>query len=511
MRLADVIDLEARLLADEEAAPEALRTRDRAVAARLDPAADDRSLLRAWLAALREGPGPSPGEQVAQARSLLGFGLVVLGLAAGFAAASAALAYDGRHPVNALTFLWVFVFAPILLLVFVLLSLALRRSLPGLARGVPGVGLLRAATAWLASVALRAVERLRRERRTGALDEAGRVLRQVRRRGVLWRPLERWSLLAAMQAFAVAFFAAALTRVLLLVAFSDIAFAWSTTLQVGPETLHDVVSALAAPWRWALPDAAPSEELVALTRYSRLEAAYLAAAGGRAPDPLVIGGWWPFLFVATAVYGLLPRLALWIAAQVLLRRALRRLPLDTPDVQRVLRRLRYPVVETDPTSAAAPLRPRLAEVAAPAAPATPTAGPAPADAAQACALVVWRDAPVDDALRQEVEARLRWPVRRVLSAGGADYGEEQATIVALGAAGGAEAVLVVAEPFEAPDRAFLRFLRATRQAVGPRRPIVVALAGAAAGPAGGDVVQLWREGLAALGDPYLDLEPLEAA
>jgi hypothetical protein len=73
--------------------------------------------------------------------------------------------------------------------------------------------------------------------------------------------------------------------------------------------------------------------------------------------------------------------------------------------------------------------------------------------------------------------------------------------------------VVVAEGFEAPDRAALRFLRELRGAAGPRHQVLVVLVDAAGGAVRGAPeaeVAIWRDGLARLEDPYLFVEALGA-
>jgi hypothetical protein len=77
-----------------------------------------------------------------------------------------------------------------------------------------------------------------------------------------------------------------------------------------------------------------------------------------------------------------------------------------------------------------------------------------------------------------------------------------------------DTVAVVAEAFEAPDRGVRRLLSDLRGALGPRRPLLVLLVGAAADgprpPRDADV-SIWRDGLAPLEDPHLSVEPLRGA
>jgi hypothetical protein len=205
-----------------------------------------------------------------------------------------------------------------------------------------------------------------------------------------------------------------------------------------------------------------------------------------------VGGWWRFLVAALVTYGLLPRLLLLVAARWRAARLLRRLPLDDAEVTRVVHRLAEPHVETRAA-------PDAADVAAPADAHAPPAAPEAA-AGGRCAVVVWRDAPVGPEVRAEVERRAGCPVLALHAAGGVDDPE-------LPPLDGAEPVVVVAEAWESPDKATVRFLRALRAALGPRRHLLVLLLETAR-PGEIPSVKVWRERLAALEDPFLAVEPL---
>jgi hypothetical protein len=498
MTIADLIDLEAQLARDRDADARALEARDRALLHEEGPdARDRRGVLRKWLGALRtHEPGHlRPGRKVETSLRVVRTGLVVAGLVLGWGAAAAVLQYTGGHPVNVWDFLLVFVGVQVLLLVFLLGSFVI----PVAEMGVPIVGVLRS----MAAVAYpRLVERgLGSEAR---VSEWRQLWHGLRSRRSLYRHVEPWILLGLTQSFGVAFNLAALLACLRLVTFSDLAFSWSTTLvPLDPERFHALVKGIAAPWAWAWPEAVPSPELVAATRYSRLDAAYVGSAGRRAVEPGLVGGWWPFLVAALGCYGLLPRLVMLLVARGWSAHLLRKLPLDDVEVSRVVSRLTAPYVET---------RGAGSEEAPPQWPAPLASAPAPVGADARCGVVLWRDVPSDEAVRTAVARHARCQVASVQPAGGRDYqegGVDWGTIAA-----GVDGFLVVAEGWEAPDRGALRLLRQLRAVLGARRPLRVLLVNQAGGgwsPPPPDQVELWRHGLARLEDPYLAVEPLQEA
>jgi hypothetical protein len=333
VRLAEIVDLEWQLWRDEETVRagdfEPLLARDRAIGAASlaemlgrDGAADAharvaadprfrRELCRRWRERVRRQAPELPGERVEKGYRVVRWLVVLVGLLAGVGAASAALAYDGGQPVNVFGFVAVF-FALQIALLAALLWVLLRS---GHAGGGERLGVVHALLARL--MRARFVDRLLGER-GGQLAETLAVLRS---RGSLYGRLERWMLLATTQAFGVAFNLAALCTCLWLIAFTDLAFCWSTTLDLGPRTVHGWMRALALPWAWT-GEAVPSLDVVQASQWVRMRQAF---AGGLdlAQATALSSKWWSFLVAGLVSWGLVPRLAVLAFATWRQRRALR--------------------------------------------------------------------------------------------------------------------------------------------------------------------------------------------
>ncbi len=470
LSLQEVVDLEARLEADREGDPAALAQRDAALG--LDRQASDLALLREWVAV--EG---GLGRRVVGAARLLRSALLLCGVLIGWGVATGLLAYDGKAPVSVLGWLGVAVCAQVLLLSFTLLGLAVWRLAPTFYERVGLWQDLRGLVGW-------GLRRLVARVETSDLQR----LHRLRSRGLLYRAQEAWLGLELLQGFALAFNLGLLARLLQQVVFSDIAFGWGTTLEMAPATFHGVVEVLALPFGWVA-STTPSAELVEATRFTRMGASFASPAGVQ-----LAGGWWPFLCAITLTYGLLPRLLLWIYAARGRVRSLANLPLDTPELQRVLRRLRTPMLLTE-----APDREddgRLPEVAA-----------APAVALEAKAAFGLRWGALEDRDEALVEAirAMGAGVDTLAAAGGADYAADLAHLESLQAEPPPQ-VLLVAEGFDEPDRALRRYLTQIRARVGAAVPLVVLLIEAEL-----EDLQRWRAMLAGLADPYLDVQLLERA
>jgi hypothetical protein len=493
MTLADLIDLEFRLEADRALDLDALRVRDREIGLRNGalPAAKSQQLLL-WLDALRaRGAGHRQlGPRVLRGARLLSALLAVLGLLAGSGTARVLLFFDGDRPVNVLPVLGVLVLLQIALLSLVGASVVLTLVMPGVARNLPLVGDLRSL---LRGLAARLADLGRR--RGGSTARVVTALHRLRARSALHQRVEMWWMTLIAQSFGIAFNAGALAVLLLLPTVLKYSFCWSTTLDLGPLALHRFTSVLSWPWSGLLPAAVPSLGLIEATQFDLLARAYV---GGALPAS---EAWWPFLLAAVGCYGLLPRVVLAVGSAVALRRALHRMPFDTPDVEAVLRRLGLPLVETQglqPSSGGATL-PESVGAALQA---------VPAPAAGECVVVAWRDLELDRVwLERWLRRQFGWTVGAVLRAGGADFAVDDATIRA--AVAGGLPIAVAAESFEPPDKAVRGFLAELRGAARPATHLLVALVDAPQGATASTRKQdfeIWSAQLAALEDAYLSVE-----
>lgn len=501
VKLADVIDLEAQLALDEAQPRGALHARDRAIYLGLEPTpVTDAGAVLGWLTALRERFGaPRLGASVTRGQRLVGLVLVVAGLLSGWATAELLLAFsEGGAPVNVGGFLAVAVLAQLVGVAVLLVGLALRPLLPTLSLA----GDLNSVVRMLARKLEPSGDRLVRLSGLDA-EQLSVAYRRVRTRVGLYSRLERYALLALGQQFFIAFNVGLLLSILRLVVFTDLAFGWSTSLaSADAHSVHRLCRLLAAPFGSFFPDAVPSRELIEHTQYFRLDGRFAEASPGTKGDALMARKWWPFLVACTVTYGLLPRVLLGVLFGVQLRAAERRVPLDTPDIQALLGRLRSPEVSTR----AMVMRPQVAEPAH-------DVSQGEAAATGVIELVLYRDLPTPPELLRGPLLDLGFEVRDAHRAGGLDARADEALCLALGQQ--ARPVGVVTEAWEAPDAGFRGFLAGLRGALGPRVPIWVVLVGEGSAQGFGaptaEDVQVYRDRLTLLEDPYLRVETLQPA
>lgn len=138
----------------------------------------------------------------------------------------------------------------------------------------------------------------------------------------------------------ISFAVAGVLTLVLMVVVQDLAFGWSTTLDTGASGYHQLLTTLAAPWAAFWPAAVPDLALVEATRFFRAE----AGTGAIAPERW--GHWWPFVTMLWISWVLVPRLLLFLASILLLRRKARQLLANHPGMHALLYRMETPTLDT---------------------------------------------------------------------------------------------------------------------------------------------------------------------
>ncbi len=494
LKLEDLIDLEYQLHLDESADHHALRERDRAVGLALAGKAHGRrALFLAWLEKMRgETDEDFPGKRAVSAIGMVSLLLGLTGLLLGAGTALGVFAYEGDRPVNVVNVLGVFVLLQLLLLVFWILAILPAgwiKWLPGASKARDLLRLL--SPGRLLPALLRFLPGAHRQ----SLKEAYGSLQAFNQS---YGKLRFWLLARLSQDFALCFNLGALLVFLYMVAVTDLAFAWSTTLDVEPSRLHQLTNALAAPWSWRFPELAPTLDLVQATRYSRHLGEYISTNGGP-PDVADLGRWWSFLWISMMIYGLFPRLLTNYISNARFNRALKNVPLDRAAFQILHERLTEPLAEFHAEEDRS-RHPDNANSGGGIGSVPPPGG--------SYAAVNWGalDLP-DDRIQKLLSRRLNCRVEKILKAGGADYEEDERTLTALENAAPDVNAAVLVKAWEAPTRDFTNFLAEIREKLSPRAAIVVVpvdldSSGDPAEPARDDLEQ-WEKRLRTLGDPCL--------
>ena len=487
--LARVVDLADRLESDASVDPEVRRRRDRSLGRELAGRVDDATArVEAWLDGVRAGPDPTAGERAARAERTLRVVLVLAGGALGAGAAWAFFHYDGSRPVNVVQILAFFVGLQALLL-FGTAVLALpeswRARVPGLA-AVQDVLRLASPGRWQPLL-----RRLLPPAQRQAVERAAGLAKRHQR---LYGDVQKWSFLALSQWFAVAFQLAAWATAAALITFSDLAFGWSTTLDVSVPDLHRGVSALSGPWARIWPDAVPGLTLVRDTQYFR-------GQGGLVIDALGSAGWWRFLLAAMLVYGVTPRVVALGLSAWQRRRALARAFQHFPGVAELHDRLDSRWVET---AAESPERHPSSR--------TPGVRRPPRSRPERLRAVRWSGLTASESDVLRLLGTLGGDVAEVLDGGAGSGRSDRELCDRLASDEAAPALLV--KSWEPPLGEFLDWLAELRERLGDGRVVfVLPLAESAEGPvlAVGPAADTWTRRLDQAGDPWLDVVTGESA
>jgi len=152
-----------------------------------------------------------------------------------------------------------------------------------------------------------------------------------------------WIVLKRSQLIALAFSFGLLLALFGMVVTQDIAFAWSTTLEISPEGFAHFLEILSTPWHSLFPSAVPSVELVSQSQYFRLgehlNPQMVANASG-------LGAWWKFLLLLTLFYALFLRLLLFLFAHFALGRAIQKSFLTLVGSRELLSEMNHSVIST---------------------------------------------------------------------------------------------------------------------------------------------------------------------
>ena len=486
--LGNLIELIEVLDADFAIDLEKRKQRDRGIGRKLQryrnkPATQ----IRVWLQEINPATARNNALRGTRLYHALCLGLVIAGLLTGWGLASTVLFYDGNQPINIVNAVVVLVLPQILLLLVWLVS-ALPMRLPLLSNIGTTLGFLNPG---------RLAGHL-----AGLFGE-----QETRGLATLWDPdnvailsaSARWLFSFWSQLFAFSFNIGALVAAFFLVSFSDLAFVWSTTLDISNATFHQLITTLSTPWSSFFPDAVPGSELIANSRYYRLEEGSLAGAAIPSPQLAIdLGQWWPFLIAAITCYGLLPRLLTLGISWSRFRHHLRKALCNLPGAPELLARMNSPLVTTLAVQSE-----ETGEITAD----NTAAGPDATRYAVRCQIVDWSGACTRP---DEITIQLGTmgiEVLKFLRAGGRMTTEQDQELAASLCRRKPEGVGIMVRAWEPPLLDFLDFVRDIRRQCGRGKPVIVLLRGEQDGVSEADR-NTWQLTLARLGDPDLHVEAI---
>ncbi len=500
MKLSHIIDIEYQLHRDAESDPARLRDRDRNIGMKYSGAKEDRSSMFCfWLENLKNG-NLMPGHYFCSVLTFLRYSVFFFFLFSGALTCAGILAYDGSKPVNIVNFIAVFTGLHILFYLLFFLNLLpdyIRRRLPLIGDFYRFIGFVFRRIMDIAGTRFL-------KNRTKSISHISVVLNRVKSRHAIYQNIERWLLFSITQLGGFAFSLGALFVCTYLIIFSDLAFAWNTTLDVSPDTFQRIVTVISTPWSYFLNNLVPTIDLVESTRYFRLDGNY----SGPHDSALAAGGWWPFMICILIFYGLIPRTVFLMLSGFKLLYVQNRAAWLSAELDSLYRRLTSPLYlsqSEEPDFTANNKEKQDVKKSN-----------GCLTGAQSCFLIVWGELDIKDAeIRKIVKSVFDWDTNITLYAGLFDNLQDEETLKWFKDNPDTKPVLFIAESWEAPGKAVEHFLRHLRRNIKDNRSIVIGLVNIdqenkIAPPSQTDW-QNWQNCIVRLNDPFIVIEPVIGA
>ncbi len=152
-----------------------------------------------------------------------------------------------------------------------------------------------------------------------------------------------WLILNRIQLLTISFLSGILVSLIVSVISKDLAFGWSSTLNISPKELYDFFQTISLPWSWLCHCGSPSLELIEKSQFFRL--------GGKLSKEYIsharlLGNWWQFLVFAIIFWGIFPRIILLFITKYFLNRAIDKSYLQNTKSKALLHNMNTQIVKT---------------------------------------------------------------------------------------------------------------------------------------------------------------------
>ena len=244
-----------------------------------------------------------PGRMFSLLYTWMVYTAVLSGALSGISMAYSFLAYHGTRPINVAVFIAFFIVLQVILIVFTLVVL-LRRFIRLKTRtDTPHHAIIHTGLVFLffdfLPRCLKKAGGLMLQKNRATLEYTVSLIRTKNRE---YRVLFFWPFFMIASLFAFSFSTGAVGGTFFRVVVSDMAFGWQSTLMASSERVHDIVSMMALPWSWFMP------ETLAFPSFEAVEGSRILLKDGISvlkTEDLV--SWWPFLCMGILFYAILPR------------------------------------------------------------------------------------------------------------------------------------------------------------------------------------------------------------
>lgn len=279
-----------------------------------------KTMLKAWIKEYRQKLPSLHSEIFCKHLYSISLMLGILAFLLGVGTSMGLLSYNGSQPVNLIYILSIAVFIPLLSIILTVVSMYRAKN--------PYNILVHISPAyWLEKLYTKIFVNVNPYKSVAKIDPK----------------LFNWIIIKRAQLLSLLFSVGLLLGFMAIVATRDIAFAWSTTLDISPEQFHYFLQLLASPWADIAPTAVPSVEIVQGSQYFRL--------GDRLDSSMVskvheLGSWWRFLALSIFFYAVLLRLIMLLISSAMSTRVLVSSMLGTAEVSEILSQMSTPTLST---------------------------------------------------------------------------------------------------------------------------------------------------------------------
>ena len=302
----------------------------------------DSALLFSWLKFRKEEKGLPvlPGTFFSSLYTSMVYIMAFSGLIAGIVTVYSFLAYHGARPVNVTSFTALFI---LLQVAFILLSLVLVAQRTLRKNNHDTGSIVHTLVSFLFFNALPKIIKKRgwiiSNQKIDDLEYTTSFMRMKTRE---YKHLFFWPFFILTSVFAFSFSTGALAGLLFKVIVSDMAFGWQSTLMASSNNVHDLVSFMALPWSWFMPEsvAAPSLEQIEGSRIILKQGIYALTTQN-------LVSWWPFLCFGILFYAVMPRCLLIAAGIFVQKQVLKKFNFANPKFRQLLIRMQSPVLSID--------------------------------------------------------------------------------------------------------------------------------------------------------------------
>ncbi|OGR27870.1 MAG: hypothetical protein A2277_08485 [Desulfobacterales bacterium RIFOXYA12_FULL_46_15] len=361
LKLKDIIDLDYLMDQDEALSSKAdirlRKNKDKKIFEQIRKICKtDKALVLAWLEARRregsvekeeKGMRLLPGTVFYSIYSIMMWGLILLGSITGLSLSWSFLAYHGTRPVNVALFIVLFIVLQVVLVLVTIFFLILRHMGIRSGKGWFQNSIIHTL---LFSLFFHILPELVKKTDVwifkGGSDTLEYTSSLIRMKTREYREFFFWPFFILVAVFSFCFTTSTLGGTFFRIIVSDMAFGWQSTLMTNSERIHDLVTWMALPWSWFMP------ETLAHPTLAQVEGSRIILKDGisvLATRDLV--SWWPFLCLGIFFYAVLPRGILMIIGILAQNHALGRFDFDRPVFRPLIIRIQSPVqdADTDPS------------------------------------------------------------------------------------------------------------------------------------------------------------------